>query len=305
MLGKPRRGGLLRDRLHVIAGRVQAGRAGVVAIPPGFPISPALAETKGRQQLQLADESGSAAVPDGLAHRAGGPWPASAGTTSSRLASGRRALWTSSASSRNVLRSRCSSAISARPSLRCAWSRNNACHNRSSAGSMSVSSRYSATARSSAPEAAYNSASCIEAFDGVGPQIEANAPYQRQELLGIGVHQAWIEPQHAPIEAHSVSLRASWHLLELSTQPVAQLTKPVRSVIRNVVLWPERLHGRGASDSLSRLAGEIQQEFPGLCVAATTARPDLPLAAHDARSPEAEDLDASLTRLILGGQDWR
>ena len=55
VLGQPGRRGGLGDWLDVVPAPIQARGAGVVSIPPRFPVPPALAEPGGGQELQLAD----------------------------------------------------------------------------------------------------------------------------------------------------------------------------------------------------------------------------------------------------------
>ena len=61
--------GGLGDWLHVVAAPIQARGAGVVSIPPRFPVPPALAEPGGGQEFQLTD-SAQLPGPGGAGHAA-------------------------------------------------------------------------------------------------------------------------------------------------------------------------------------------------------------------------------------------
>src|SRR5262249_4808869 len=67
----------------------------------------------------------------------------------------------------------------------------------------------------------------LKALDGVVSRIDADAAYEREELLSIRVHDARIKFQAASVQVDSVHFRRTRHLAKLASQSKTQLAQSV------------------------------------------------------------------------------
>ncbi len=116
-------------------------------------------------------------------------------------------------------------------------------------------------------------------------------PRECQEVLRITVDEAGVKLQRAIFQTDAVGSRPTGHGVQPLPEPITELAETMWRVVGFVIFRPQCLHRLVERDAFGWLTGQVQQEFPGLRLAAGPLRPHLLTCALHARWAEAEHLD--------------